>query len=71
MVKMVNQQLSYINPDLKTLVAYLPNCRFGTAKRCLLTARLFGDDFEICVSRAIQHICRGYGNWRRALIYSR
>ena len=44
MVKMVNQQLSYISPDL---VAYLPNCRFGTAERCLLTARLFGDESEI------------------------
>ena len=41
---MVNFQLKNINTDL---AAYLPQCRFGTAERCLLTARLFGDESEI------------------------
>jgi len=26
---------------------YLPNCHFGTAQRCLYTARLFGDESEV------------------------
>ena len=43
-MKMVNQQLKYVDPEL---VAYLPSCRFGTAERCLLAARLFGDESEI------------------------
>ena len=41
---MVNFQLKNINTDL---AAYLPQCSFGTAERCLLTARLFGDESEI------------------------
>ncbi|XP_052225390.1 WD repeat-containing protein 11-like isoform X2 [Dreissena polymorpha] len=40
----VNKNLSLIDPDL---TEYLKNCRFGTAERCLLTARLYGDESEV------------------------
>lgn len=40
----VNTHLSRLNDGLLT---YLPMCRFGTAERCLLTARFFGDESEV------------------------
>ena len=43
-VSMVNVQLKNISSEL---ASYLPTCRFGTAERCLLTARLFGDESEV------------------------
>ncbi|XP_071090050.1 WD repeat-containing protein 11-like isoform X1 [Haliotis cracherodii] len=42
--RIVNAQIQLIDGDL---LAYLPYCQFGTAQRCLLTARLFGDESEI------------------------
>ncbi|XP_053406773.1 WD repeat-containing protein 11-like [Mercenaria mercenaria] len=40
----VNKNLKLIDVDL---ASYLGNCRFGTAERCLHTARLFGDESEV------------------------
>lgn len=40
----VNKNLKLIDNDL---AEYLVHCRYGTAERCLLTARLFGDELEI------------------------
>ncbi|XP_076467443.1 WD repeat-containing protein 11-like [Babylonia areolata] len=42
--KTVNTHLALMDSTLK---AYLPKCQFGTAERCLLAARLFGDESEI------------------------
>jgi len=43
-VRCVNQQLALLDGELKE---YMPNCPFGTAQRCLYTARLFGDESEL------------------------
>ncbi|XP_041368583.1 WD repeat-containing protein 11-like [Gigantopelta aegis] len=40
----VNTQLNLIDSEL---LDYLRNCQFGTAQRCLLTARIFGDESEL------------------------
>ncbi|KAK3585480.1 hypothetical protein CHS0354_003328 [Potamilus streckersoni] len=40
----VNSQLELID---RNVLSYLHKCRFGTAERCLLTARLFGDESEV------------------------
>ncbi|GAB1607865.1 WD repeat-containing protein 11-like isoform X2 [Argonauta hians] len=40
----VNKQLKLINSDLMT---YLPSSKFGIAQRCLLVAKLFGDEAEL------------------------
>ncbi|XP_064630114.1 WD repeat-containing protein 11-like isoform X2 [Lineus longissimus] len=42
--KAVNQELEIMDNNLKS---YLPCCQFGTAQRCLLAARLFGDESEL------------------------
>ncbi|CAG5129448.1 unnamed protein product [Candidula unifasciata] len=42
--KVVASQLNLIDKDLTN---YLPVCKFGTAHRCLLVARLFGDESEV------------------------
>ncbi|XP_064605109.1 WD repeat-containing protein 11-like [Liolophura sinensis] len=41
--KSINQQLEVLDHELSD---YLPVCKFGTAHRCLLVARLFGDESE-------------------------
>ena len=43
-MNLVSSQLKNISSEL---AAYLPQCRFGTAERCLITARLFGDESEV------------------------
>ncbi|XP_070541595.1 WD repeat-containing protein 11-like isoform X2 [Ptychodera flava] len=40
----VNDQIKIMPSDVKL---YLPSCRSGVAHRCLLTARLFGDEAEV------------------------
>lgn len=40
----VNKQLKLINSDL---MSYLPSSKFGVAQRCLLAAKLFGDEAEV------------------------
>lgn len=40
----VNRNFSLIDEDIRS---YLMRCRFGTAERCLHTARLFGDESEV------------------------
>lgn len=42
--EIVNSQMELIDSDL---MSYLPHCRFGVAERCLLVARLFGDESEV------------------------
>ncbi|KAK7498382.1 hypothetical protein BaRGS_00010336, partial [Batillaria attramentaria] len=42
--KTVNNHLTLMNSGL---ISYLPKCRFGTAERCLITARFFGDESEV------------------------
>ncbi|XP_013381759.1 WD repeat-containing protein 11 isoform X1 [Lingula anatina] len=41
---LVNMQFKILDNDLK---AYLTSCSFGTAERCLLTARIFGDESDL------------------------
>merc|ERR1712142_18477 len=40
-LKPLQQQVDAIDADIKS---YLPGCRYGTAERCLLVSRLFGDE---------------------------
>ena len=40
-LKPLQQQIDAIDTDIKS---YLPGCRYGTAERCLLVSRLFGDE---------------------------
>ncbi|PIK33261.1 putative WD repeat-containing protein 11, partial [Apostichopus japonicus] len=42
-VEKVNQQLSLIPKRIRN---YIPSCPYGTAQRCLMTSRLFGDEAE-------------------------
>lgn len=42
--KTVNSHMALMNSGL---VSYLPKCQFGTAERCLITARIFGDESEV------------------------
>ncbi|CAH1783668.1 unnamed protein product [Owenia fusiformis] len=44
MQALVNDQLALLESDV---LDYLPHCQFGTAQRCLLVARLFGDESEM------------------------
>ncbi|XP_041477434.1 WD repeat-containing protein 11-like [Lytechinus variegatus] len=42
-IKSVNEQLKIMPSDIRR---FLPDCPHGTAQRCLLAARLFGDEAE-------------------------
>ncbi|XP_078587664.1 WD repeat-containing protein 11-like isoform X3 [Branchiostoma floridae x Branchiostoma japonicum] len=42
--RIVNEQLQLIPSDLQE---YLPVCPYGTAQRCLIVSRLFGDESEL------------------------
>ena len=42
-IKAVNSQLGIMPSDIQR---FLPDCPHGTAQRCLLAARLFGDEAE-------------------------
>ncbi|KAK2170890.1 hypothetical protein NP493_1127g02083 [Ridgeia piscesae] len=53
--QLVKEQLDIIDSDLK---AYLPQCQFGTAQRCLLTARLFGDEMDVTFWTVAVHYLR-------------
>ncbi|KAH9489673.1 WD repeat-containing protein 11, partial [Bulinus truncatus] len=55
--KRVNTQLLLID---KELTDYLPIAKFGTAHRCLLTAKLFGDESEVHFWTVALHYLRSY-----------
>ncbi|KAL3863810.1 hypothetical protein ACJMK2_005541 [Sinanodonta woodiana] len=66
--KIVNSQLELID---RNVVSYLNKCRFGTAERCLLTARLFGDESEVrfwtvalhyLISHKNQPLCQSFSS---------
>ena len=43
-IRAVNEQFNIMPQDVKS---FLPICPYGTAQRCLVTARLFGDESEV------------------------
>ncbi|XP_072042557.1 WD repeat-containing protein 11-like isoform X2 [Amphiura filiformis] len=43
-IRAVNEQFNIMPQDVKS---FLPVCPYGTAQRCLVTARLFGDESEV------------------------
>ncbi|XP_005089399.1 WD repeat-containing protein 11 [Aplysia californica] len=53
--KRISAQLQLID---KELTEYLPVCRFGTAHRCLLIARLYGDESEVHFWNVALHYLR-------------
>ena len=48
-------QMELLDEDLRV---YLESCPFGTAERCLLTARLFGDESELTFWTVALHYIR-------------
>jgi len=48
-------QLELLDDDLRV---YLESCPFGTAERCLITARLFGDESELMFWTVALHYIR-------------
>lgn len=48
-------QMELLDDDLR---AYLETCPFGTAERCLITARLFGDESELAFWTVALHYIR-------------
>ena len=48
-------QLELLDDDLRL---YLESCPFGTAERCLITARLFGDESELMFWTVALHYIR-------------
>uniref|UniRef100_A0A2C9KHQ4 Uncharacterized protein n=1 Tax=Biomphalaria glabrata TaxID=6526 RepID=A0A2C9KHQ4_BIOGL len=55
--KRVNAQFQLIE---KELTDYLPHAKFGIAHRCLLTARLFGDELDVHFWTVALHYLRSY-----------
>ncbi|ESP00415.1 hypothetical protein LOTGIDRAFT_140712, partial [Lottia gigantea] len=44
MANIINNQIQLID---RSIANYLPQCQFGIAERCLITARLFGDESDL------------------------
>ncbi|XP_052100859.1 WD repeat-containing protein 11-like [Mytilus californianus] len=56
LVEDINRQFSLIDRDLAD---YLPVCKFGVAERCLLVARLFGDESDVLFwTVAMNYLCK-------------
>ncbi|XP_025096054.1 WD repeat-containing protein 11-like [Pomacea canaliculata] len=57
----ISSQMALLDSSLK---AYLSKCQFGTAERCLIVARLFGDEAEVHFWTVALHYLRIY--WSRS-----